>query len=311
MNIYKIIIVIFLLCLDIIDIICRIITYNEKGKKDINTNTNPYYSKDLNGKLLFMRHGQTPFNAAKGNPSRRVNPIYIDSGLAKNGINQAKSKQNILNSLSLEKVYVSPFYRALQTLIYSLQNHPNKNNIIALVHPLVSEITNCVNDYILDIKKTKKDFNLNSIIKIDWSLFDEYIKGIKYDQNFYYFDNFDSFNEKEKNKIYLKLKNYYDKGNINKLKKGLAELAKLRFIKKKRFESLMHAQGRFKKFVDYIKIKHKKTMKNKDDKILVFSHGSFMRVATNMTPYESKIIQNFHTNCYAPKNCEILSYKVK
>ena len=83
----------------------------------------------------------------------------------------------------LEKVYVSPFYRALQTLTYSLESHPNKDKIIAVVHPFVSEITNCINDYILDIKQTKKDFNLNSIIKIDWSLFDEYIKSIKYDEN--------------------------------------------------------------------------------------------------------------------------------
>ena len=205
MNIYKIIIVFFVLFLELI--FRTIISYKEKEKEKKSININPYYSKDLNEKLLFMRHGQTPFNAAKSQASRSTNPIYIDCHLALNGINQAKSKQKILNSLSLEKVYVSPFYRALQTLTFALQNHPNNKNIIALVHPLVSEITNCINDYILDINKTKKDFNLNSIIKIDWSLFDEYIKGIKYNQNFYYFDNFDCFDEKEKNKIYLELKN--------------------------------------------------------------------------------------------------------
>ena len=310
MNFYKIIKVIFLLFLSVI--FGAIISYKEKEKdKKKSININPYYSKDLNEKLLFMRHGKTDFNAAINQANRRVNPLYIDSKLILKGINQAKSKQNILNSLSLEKVYVSPFYRALQTLTFALQNHPNKNNIIALVHPLVGEITSCVNDYILDIKQTKKDFNLNSTIKIDWSLFDEYIKGIKYDENFYYFDNFDNFDEKEKNKIYFKLKNFYDKGNIKQLKIGLAELSKLRFKKKKRFESLMHAQNRFKKFIDYIKQIHKKTMQNKEEKILVFSHGAFMKVATNLAPYKSKLIEKLNSNCYAPKNCEILSYKIK
>ena len=42
-----------------------------------NQNTNPYYSKDLNNKLLFMRHGQTDFNADKSF-SRKMNPIYVD-----------------------------------------------------------------------------------------------------------------------------------------------------------------------------------------------------------------------------------------
>ena len=211
-------------------------------------------------------------------------------------------------NLSLEKVYVSPFYRALQNLTYSLENHPNKNNIIALVHPFVSELSNCINDYILDIKQTKKDFNMNSKIKIDWTIFDEYVKGIKYDENFFYFDNFDYFDEEQKNKMYLKLKNYYDNNNIEKLRNGLSELAELRFNKGKRFESLVHSQGRFIKFVDFIKIKHKNTLQNNDEKILVFSHSCFMKVGTNLTPYESKEIQDFHPNCYSPKNCEILSY---
>ena len=307
MIVFKIIIAIILLYIDFEFRAISINLSNTKNEKS-NIKINPYYSKDLIEKLLFMRHGETAFNADKDLISRRVNPKYADCKLDLIGIDQAKSKRNILNSLSLEKVYVSPFYRALQTLTYSLQNHPNKNNIIAIVHPFVSEITNCINDYILDIKQTKKDFNLNSIIKIDWSLFDEYLKGIKYEENFYYFDNFDCFDEKEKNNMYLKLKNYYDNGNIEKLKIGLSELADLRFKVNIRFESLKHAQGRFKKFVDYIKKNHKKTIQNNNEKILVFSHSSFMTLASNRTLIESKEIQNFNRHSYSPKNCEILSY---
>lgn len=85
-------------------------------------------------------------------------------------------------------------------MTYSLENHPNKDNIIIVVHPLVSETPNCVNDYILDIKSTKNDFNMNSVIKVDWTFFDNYIKEIKYDENFYYFEYFDCFKNIEKEK---------------------------------------------------------------------------------------------------------------
>ena len=277
---------------------------NEEQKTNIN------YSKDLSGKLLFMRHGRTAFNIDKKKDSRRTNENYVDCRLDSYGIFQARFKQSKLNSLSLEKVYVSPFYRALETLTYSLENHPNKKNIIALVHPLVSEISNCINDYILDIKKTKNDFNMNSKIKIDWSFFDEYVNGIKYDENFYYFENFDCLEENEKNEIYQKVKNFYDNKNFKELKIGLSELAKLRIQRNKRFESLKHLQERFKKFCEYIREQHKETLLNTKEKILVISHSSFMQVGTDMTPYESEDIQDFHKSCYNPGNCQILSYKL-
>jgi broad specificity phosphatase PhoE len=254
-----------------------------------------------------MRHGETYFNADKRKNIRRVNTKYIDCKLNQKGIAQARSKQEILNKLSFEKIYVSPFYRALQTLTYSLENHPNKDNIIAVVNPLLSETSNCINDYILDIKQTKKDFNMNSPIKIDWSLFDEYVKGIKYDENFYYFENFDSL--KEKDQIYQKLRTIYERNNIEELKIGLTELAKLRVHYKKRFESLKYLQGRFKKFCENVKNEYKESLGDEDKKILAISHCSYMKVGTDKNLY-SEEKQYFNTNCYKPKNCEILSYNL-
>ena len=265
------------------------------------------YSKDTQGKLLFMRHGETYFNADKSKINRKVNENYIDCKLNQKGIAQARSKQEILNKLSFEKIYVSPFYRALQTLTYSLENHPNKDNIIAVVNPLLSETSNCINDYILDIKQTKKDFNMNSPIKIDWSLFDEYVKGIKYDENFYYFENFDSL--KEKDQIYQKLRTIYERNNIEELKIGLTELAKLRVHYKKRFESLKYLQGRFKKFCENVKNEYKESLGDEDKKILAFSHCSYMKVGTDIRLYSGEK-QYFNIDCYKPKNCEILSYNL-
>ena len=280
----------------------------ENNNKKINKNKN--YSNDLNEKLLIMRHGKTFFNADKDNYSRLVNQNFADSRLTPKGIEQAKRQQKLLNSLSIETVYVSPFYRALQTLTISLENHPDKNNITVVVHPLIGERTNCINDYILDIKQTKKDFNINSSIKIDWTFFDEYIKGIKYDENFYYFDNLDCLGEREKNKIYLTLKNYYDKGDIDGLKNGLSNLAKLISLKNIRIESLKHLQERFIRFCEYIRERHKDTLNDKIKKIFVVSHGAFMNVGTDLTPYKSEKEQVNHPGCYRPNNGEILSFKL-
>jgi len=277
------------------------ITKNEEEKEGKN------FSKGVKEKLLFMRHGETDFNADQDKDKRITNPKYPDCRLNQNGISQAKSKQGLINSLTLEKVYVSPIYRALQTVTYCLENHPNKKNIVVVVHPLVSEIANCINDYILDIKQTKKDFNMNSKIKVDWSLFDEYVKTIKYDENFYYFDNFDCY---EGNEMYQKLNNIYNNGDIDGLRNGLAELATLRFQQKKRFESLKHLQGRFRKFCDYIREHHKETLADTKKKILVVSHCALIKIGTDMTPYESEKIQDYHPTCYSPKNCEILSFKL-
>jgi broad specificity phosphatase PhoE len=267
------------------------------------------YSKDILGKLLFMRHGETYFNADKRKNHRKVNTNYIDCKLNPKGIDQAKSKQEILNKLSFEKIYVSPFYRALQTLTYSLENHPNKDNIIAVVNPLIGETSNCINDYILDIKQTKKDFNMNSPIKIDWSYFDEYVKGIKYDENFYYFENFDCLEDSAKDKIYQKLRTIYESNNIEELKIGLTELAKLRVQNRKRFESLKCLQERFKKFCQNVKNEYKESLGNEDKKILAFSHCSYMKVGTDIRLYSGEK-QYFNIDCYKPKNCEILSYNL-
>jgi broad specificity phosphatase PhoE len=282
----KLAIIIFLIILYIIN---REIKKYERTSNDNEKDSNPYYSTNLKEKLLFMRHGQTYFNADIDRSFRKINPIHIDCTLNEKGTEQAISKQELLNTLTFEKVYVSPLYRTLQTLTYSLSTHPNKDNIIATVHPLVSEETNSINDYLLDIKRNKRDFNMNSIIKIDWSLFDEYVKGIKYDENFFYFDNFDCFDEEKKNETYKILKEIYDKGDLEELNNGLSGLASLRFRSKRRFESLRHLQGRFQRFKDFIIEKHKNTLNDKEKKIFVVSHRSFMTSGTNMTPYESEI----------------------
>ena len=191
-----------------------------------------------------------------------------------------------------------------------MSNHQNKDNIIAVVHPLVSEVGNFINDFILNIKQSKNDFNMISPVKVDWSLFDEYVKGIKFNENFYYFQNFDDFEENEKNKIYQELKNNYNNGRIEELKIGLSNLIKLRFKRKRRLESLKYAQERFKKFLNYIKAHYKKSLKKTKEKKFFVSHSCYMMLGTDNISFDSKNIQQYHNNSYFPQNCEILSYYV-
>ena len=277
-----------------------------KESKEINN----YYTQDTSGKLLLMRHGETFFNIDSDKKGKVVNPNYIDCRLDEKGILQAKSIQKQLNELSIENIYISTMYRVFQTILNALENHPNLNNIRVVIHPDVNEVTSCVQDYLLDIKQTKKDFNMNTKVKFDWTLFGEYVKGIKWDENFYYFENFDCFEEGKKNEMYQKLKELYEKKDFESFKNCLSELAKIRYAQKKRFESLKNLQIRFNKFLDYIKEKHKETLNNLDEKILVVTHDSFIKCATDRRLYESKDIQNYHDKCYSPKNCEIISIKI-
>ena len=285
-----------------------IFLFNMDNNNQIENNI--YYSKDSKGKLLFMRHGETFFNIEPDKKGRVTNPKYIDCKMTEKGIEQSKSIQNVLNQLSFEKIYISPMYRTFQTISYALENHPKLNEITVTVQPLVNEVTSCVQDYLLDIKKTKKDFNINSKLKFDWSLFDEYVKTIKWDENFYYFDNFDCFEENKKNEMYQKLKNYYDSGDFTSFEQGLSDLAKIRYAQKKRFESLKHLQIRFNKFLDFIRQEHKETLNDLDKKILVVTHDSMIKCATDRNLYETEDIQNYHPKSYSPKNCEIISIKI-
>ena len=271
-----------------------------------NNNGPSKYCMDLSGKFLFMRHGETFYNSCK-DISRRYNPKLSDSHLSDNGIRQAISKQEELNKLNVETVYVSPFYRAIQTISLALENYPNEN-LKVVVHPKIAEVVCGAHDYLIDIKQTKKDFNMNSKVKIDWSLFDEYVKNSKYDENFFYFENMNLVDEKEKDEEYKKLKILYDKED----KEGFnIELGK--FLKEKnktftRYESLKHAHQRFEDFKEFLKIQHKDTINDKDKKVLCVCHSTFISVSISPVTF---LIDKKHekpTQLVKLNNCQIVTF---
>ena len=176
-----------------------------------------------------------------------------------------------------------------------------------IVHPLISEIVFGNQDFLFDIKKTKKDFNMNSKIKIDWNYFDEYIKKSKYDENFFYYDNMNLLNENEKNMIYLKWKEKYEKGNMEEFKKDIENflLGKKNCFGK--FESLKHGFQRFEEFKKILKNEHKDTICEKNNKVLCVCHAAFINTATSPKPFLTDEIDEIPDNLYQIQNGEIIT----
>ena len=275
------------------------------NNSEITSNIKSKFSTDLNGKFLFMRHGKTNFNSDH-EKIRQINISYIDCHLSPKGIQQVKAKQNLINNLSIEKVYVSPFYRALQTTEILLENHPNLSNIPIIVHPKIAEIGGCTHDFIFDIKKNKNDFNMKSKVKFNWNIFDEYIRRIKYDENFFYFEEYDNVNEDLKNEIYNNLRKLYENKKSELYQKALEKLAMFRIEYKKKFESVQHEYNRFLNFTNILNNEHNLTLNNKKEKILIISHSSFIKIATSPGPYKEKN-SKAHPSCHSMKNLEIIS----
>lgn len=279
-----------------------------ENKSENKTNELLVYSLDCSGKVLFMRHGKTWFNLAKPDPSRSYNPELSDAHLCDEGIKQIISTQDEINKLNLEIVYVSPYYRTLQTVTLALEKYPNLNNLKVIVHPKLAEVVCAAQEFIIDIKQAKKDFNMDSKVKIDWSYFDKYIKeSNKFDENFFYFENIDNVKEDVKNETYLKLKKLYDEQLFDEFKKELIIFWKGKHKKFGGYESNRHASERFEDFKKFLKNEHKDTINNNENKILCVSHKAFIRAAIDHEKKLAEKSKKKFNKSYQMKNGEIIS----
>ena len=263
------------------------------------------YSLDVEGKFLFIRHGQTICNSDKKYKERKFNPDYIDSHLSDKGISQTKKLKNILNNLNIEDIYVSPLYRSLETAKYILEENPNYKGQI-IVHPLIIECPNCIDDFIYDIKQTKNDFK---DLNINWDIFNQYTNK-KWNENFYYFEYFNRMNENQKLDKFNKLLNLYNKGDMNNYKIEMVnEFPRMIFNEQslQPFESFKHVYSRFLEFKNFLVERHKKTLNEIDKKVLVITHGDFLGVITNKYLYGNDEQNYFPKDCCYCKNCDIIS----
>ena len=273
-------------------------------------NISPKFIPDLSGKFLFMRHGESLFNKMREDPSRVYNPDLCDAHLSKEGIEQSKLKQKDINELNIIKIFVSPYYRALETMTYALESYPYIENIKAIVHPQISEVVCCGNDFIIDIKETKAKFNMNSKVKVDWSLFDEFIKKSKFDENFFFFENINLLDNKTKEEIYIKLKMLYDKGDMKEYKNELGKFLKDHYEHYRKYESFKHSNERFDEFKNYLKNEFKENLNDANKKILCVCHSALLSAAISSTPFLKDEIEEEKEKCdnlYQIKNAEIIS----
>ena len=274
----------------------------KKDKKQIN----PLYAKNLKGKIIFIRHGETNYNIdfAKKGVKIKSDLKYIDGHLNSTGERQAINASKKYQLLDTEDVYVSPLYRTLETAYLLFKNHPNKKNIKMHVHPLLTEVVSSVNNFTWDIQGTKKVFNMNSEIKVDWSLFDNEFKTPE-EQNFFYLNYIDLLPKEKFEEIKKKLYNSY---GTDKVKATVGELGQIIIdLNMERLESLDNLFQRAVSFKSFLKEKYKNSLNNINKKICIISHCCFGRMFTTKECYNKKHIENYPKDCCEMYNCEAIS----
>lgn len=267
------------------------------------------YVKDLSGKFIYIRHGQTKYNHDSASAIKKIiktNPDYLDSRLSQKGVEQAKHITTTVNALDIEEVFVSPLYRALQTVTLLLENHPQVKDITVKVHPLITETVSGVHDFAKNIQQSKKDFNMSSKVKIDWSLFDEIFKDEQH-QDMYFLDYIDALNDKQKEEIFSKLNHTYST-NKKDFPKALGLLSQYGVdLGLLRLETLTHLFKRNLEFKQFLKDKFSSTISNVNKKVLIITHSSFTKISTSLLAYKMDTIADFPSDIHKMGNCEMIS----
>ena len=265
------------------------------------------YEKNTNGKILYIRHGQTNYNKNSNKSNLNIistKPEYIDCDLNEKGIEQTNKLSNQIIKLKIEQIYVSPLSRALHTALILFKNHPDKDKIIIKIHPLITEVISGVHGFVFDIQNSKKIYNMNSEIKFDWSIFDSYYKSY-IDQDLFFLNFIDCFSEKKLKEKLDKIYSFYGKDN---LKIKLGEFAKSRVDSGfKRFETLNHLFKRNLEFKKFLYETHKNNLNDINNKIIIITHSAFTKISTSKKAYLEELKSIFPNDCYKINNCEIIS----
>jgi bisphosphoglycerate-dependent phosphoglycerate mutase len=270
------------------------------------------YDKTTNGNILYIRHGESKFNnfAHLKNSeveSKRIKE-FIDCDLSDLGVTQSEDLSKEISQMKIKYVFCSPLLRCIKTCYNSLKNHPDKDNIIVIIHPLITETINCNHDFSVDILNKKKLFNIKSEIKFDWSLFDEYYPQESVQES-YYLDFIDTLLDEEKVINIKKRMRENDNYKNNKLMQNLAiELSVFYSEREKRPETLRKLFERNLKFKLYLKeFLNKNTQLKENEKVVVYTHSNFIMLSISKICFSLDIIETFPDDCYKPNNCEIIS----
>ena len=266
------------------------------------------YSHDFNkNKFLYIRHGETNFNKdIKLNKKLyfefKKDLKYLDINLNEQGIKDAINCAQILKKFNIINIYSSPLNRCLQTSKIICEQLNLNNKII--VHPLLNEIIESINDFIFDINEKKLIYNEKFF---DWNLYNKLLDS-NFKQNFYFIEYLDNLNINIIKNIKQEFLNNIN--NKNKIKENLINLIKLENKKFKKLESLNHLFYRNLQFKKYLRNKYSLD-KNINNKVLIITHSNFIKISTSQLIYNLKDAgKYFPKDSYQAKNCEILSINI-
>jgi broad specificity phosphatase PhoE len=265
------------------------------------------YEKNTNGNILVIRHGQTYYNQNEPLFTKyevNTNPDLLDSELNELGKQQAEEAQPILNQFKVKYAFSSPLMRCLQTTYLALLKHPQRDDIVVIVHPLITETVNGVHDYIVDLEGKKKLYNMQSEVKFDWSYFDDYFPDPKV-REVYFLEFVNNYEPGEQAVEDLKrdLLAGSTKENLTKFAKYFQDVGR-------RPETLKAMFNRGLKFKEFLRGLLKDVKFEENEKVLIFTHSSFIMVLNSEMAYTLDEFEDFPGDCYKPKNLEILSINI-
>jgi broad specificity phosphatase PhoE len=262
------------------------------------------FTRSTKGQVLYIRHGETNYNKflekSENKKEVQTDESLLDSSLSEEGRSQAEKLFDNLKSLNFKFVFCSPLNRCLETTNLSLQSHSNKEKIIVIVHPFITEVVNGAQDIPKNLQKKKEIYNMNSDVKFDWSYFDSLYDEVLAES--YFLDCVDNILEgdEEIRKLAKKIKS-------QEIKEGLYSRFLSHFIlNNRRPESLSNLFERSNKFKQFLKIFMQEN-KYKDEKVLVITHSAFIRMSTTELGHQMESVDCYPEDCCSPKNCEVIS----
>ena len=268
------------------------------------------YSRNLHGKFLFIRHGQTDYNVDSTKielKKIRCMEKYLDCPLNSTGRLQAEEGGINFMDFDVEIGYVSPMRRCLETVYFMFKEHPKKSNFKFIVHPLITEISNSVHGYISDITESKNKYNMETEVKFDWSLF-EALFPTPLEQNTFFINNFSCLPNKIMEKHIEKIYQSFQSENFTK---NIASLAKIGYdCGISRLESLYHIWLRGMKFKEFLKEAYKNYLTETNKKVIVVSHNVFIRMLTSKEPFSNKNMDKYPKDSLNINNCQGISIYV-
>lgn len=272
------------------------------------------YERSDRGAILYIRHAQSKFNLDTRTiiteDEAKHSKEYLDAKLTETGIEQAENLSRQINSLKIKYVFCSPMLRCLQTCFYSLKNHPQKEQIKVLVHPLITETVNCNHDFSRSVKLKKQLFGLESEVKFDWSVFDFYFPEENSQESFFV-DYIDCLLEDENVKGLFDKLRHPEAFKDNELMDSLKIELNLLYAKKKiRPESIKRMFLRNLEFKEYLNKFFKENghpWNIKEEKVLVYTHSNYIQTANSKMAYGLEKMDHFPEDSYKPLNCEVIS----